>query len=104
EGQDESKGQGPWHWHLQVGSTLLSKALLRPGRWHEVTLVVKCKEGRATVFVDGRQVKTDAGENTVDISGSSAVSPMAIKRGGFLLFAASQATWMPGGCMLRRCS
>ncbi|CAE8723963.1 unnamed protein product, partial [Polarella glacialis] len=49
-------------------------------------------------------VKTDAGENTVDISGSSAVSPMAIKRGGFLLFAASQATWMPGGCMLRRCS
>ncbi|CAK9049003.1 unnamed protein product [Durusdinium trenchii] len=93
-----------WSWHLQLGNVVLSRSELRPGRWHEITLVVNCKEGRAFVTVDGKQVRDDQGESWVVIGEGAGKSPLAIKRGGFLLFAAAEASWMPGGCFLRRCS
>jgi len=93
-----------WYWHLQVGNVVLSKSELRPGRWHEISLVVNCKEGRAFLSVDGKQVRDDKGESWVVIGEGTGKSPLAIKRGGFLLFASSEASWMPGGCFLRRCS
>ncbi|CAE7535506.1 unnamed protein product [Symbiodinium natans] len=94
-----------WNWHLQVGSVVLNKSTLRPGRWHDITMVVNCKEGRASIYVDGKNIRADGGENFIVIGeGAGAKSPLAIKRGGFLLFAASEASWMPGGCCLRRCA
>ncbi|CAE7709209.1 SRT2 [Symbiodinium sp. CCMP2456] len=91
--------------YLEVGNVILNKSVLRPGRWHDVTMVVNCKEGRAFIYVDGKIVRGDGGEHAVVIGeGAGAKSPLAVKRGGFLLFAASEASWMPGGCYLRRCA
>ncbi|CAJ1371065.1 unnamed protein product [Effrenium voratum] len=60
--------------------------------------------GEGQVFDLRDQVRDDKGESWVAIPESTGKSPMAIKRGGFLLFAAAEASWMPGGCFIRRCS
>ncbi|CAE7575739.1 unnamed protein product [Symbiodinium necroappetens] len=81
-----------WNWHLQVGNVILNKSVLRPGRWHDVTMVVNCKEGRAFIYVDGKIVRGDGGEHAVVIgegAGLTSPEPIASRAHHQLCFVAS---------------